>query len=332
MTASSDQEKIKYLKQAVSLDPHDASAMLQLGEAYYRVRDYSSAVSWLGKVPKSDAASNEADFYLGLSQFYMGQMQKAEAAFRTLASRLPLTEIYNNLGVASARLGNREARSYFERTVEIDPSDPDYHFNLAVELSREGEKEAAIRELRATLASGPDAEARNLLDALVSGSQPARLPLERIKRNYDESGFRQLALEIENAGEARLQQAPPAEHAAYHVQRGQELLEQGIAGEAEKQFREAVVLDPQNAAAHEGLARVLELQHDNAEARTEARAALRLKPTPEAYIVLARLDLADNNQASAEQNLEHALALDPENAAAASLKHDLAARQSRPSH
>jgi Tfp pilus assembly protein PilF len=216
--------------------------------------------------------------------------------------------------------------------VEIDPSDPDYHFNLAVELSREGSKEAAIRELRATLASGPDPEARSLLEALVAGTQPAHLPLERIKRNYDESSFRQLALEIENAGEARLQQAPPAQHAAYHAQRGQELLEQGIAGEAEKQFREAVLLDPQNAAAHAGLARALESEQSNAEARTEAREALRLKPLPEAYLVLARLDIAENNEASAEQNLEHALALDPENAAAASLKHDLAARQSRPSH
>lgn len=332
MSASSDQEKIKYLKQAAALDAQDASVMLQLGEAYYRLRDYASAVTWLAKVPNHDAAANEAEFYLGLSQFYLGQMQKSEAAFRSLASRLPLTEVYNNLGVAAARLGDREARNYFERTVEIDPSDPDYHFNLAVELLRENEKEIAARELRAALALGPDPEARNLLDALVSGTQPAHLPLERIKRNYDESSFRQLALEIENAGEARLQQAPPAEHAAYHVQRGQELLEKGVAGEAEKQFREAVLLDPQNAAAHAGLARALESEQDNAEARTEARAALRLKPSPEAYLVLARLDLVDNNSASAEQNLEHALALDPENAAAASLKHDLAARQSQPSH
>jgi Flp pilus assembly protein TadD/TolB-like protein len=332
VTASSDQEKIKYLKQAASLDPQDASTMLQLGETYYRLRDYSSAITWLTKIPNSDTASNEADFYLGLSQFYAGQMQKAEAAFSELASRLPLTEIYNNLGVAAARLGDRQARTYFERTVKVDPSDPDYHFNLAVELSREGDKEPAIRELRATLALGADPEARNLLDALVAGTQSAHLPLERIKRNYDESSFRQLALEIENAGEARLQQAPPAQHAAFHVQRGEEFLQQGIAGEAEKQFREAVLLDPQNAAAHAGLARALESEQDKAEARTEARAALLLKPTPEAYLVLARLDLAENNQASAEQNLEHALALDPENAAAASLKHDLAARQPKASH
>jgi uncharacterized protein HemY len=50
-----------------------------------------------------------------------------------------------------------------------------------------------------------------------------------------------------------------------------------------------------------------------------------LKPNVEAYLVLARLDLAENKSAAAEQNVEHALALDPANSAAAALKHDIAA-------
>jgi hypothetical protein len=39
---------------------------------------------------------------------------------------------------------------------------------------------------------------------------------------------------------------------------------------------------------------------------------------------MARLDLAENKSASAAQNLDHALALDPANAAAAALKRDIA--------
>jgi hypothetical protein len=41
--------------------------------------------------------------------------------------------------------------------------------------------------------------------------------------------------------------------------------------------------------------------------------------------VLARLDLAENNPVAAQQNLDRALALDPANAAAVALKHDIAA-------
>ena len=323
--ASSNQEKIKHFNEAVRLDPSHTLAMLQLGKAYYAAKDYELAMNWLSKIPRNDANVNEADFYLGLSAFYAGQMDKSEAAFRSLVSRLPLTEVYNNLGVAAARLGDQRARGYFEKTVQTDPNDADYHFNLAIELYREGQMQEATRELKATLALNADSEARAFLDAINTGARPARLPLERIKRNYDEASFRQLAQEIESSNEARLQNSDPVSHAAFHVARGRELLEQGIVSEAEKEFREAVILDPTNAGAHVGLARVLESNQDNASARNEARASLRLGPSAEAYLVLARLDLADKNSTGAQQNVEQALALDPANATAATLKHDIAA-------
>jgi Tfp pilus assembly protein PilF/TolB-like protein len=323
--AGNNKEKIKHFQEAVRLEPTNRLAILQLGKTYYDDRDYVSAISWLTKIPAGDAKANEAQFYLGLAAFYSNQMDRAAAAFRTLSLRLPLTEVYNNLGVATARLGDRRARGYFEKSAQTDPSDPDYHFNLAVELQREGQPQDAARELRAVLALRSDGEAKTFLDAISAGTPVAKLPLERIKRNYDESSFRQLALEIENANEARLRKTGLASHIAYHVQRGRELLDQGLAAEAEKQFREALVLDPNQAGAHAGLAGVMEVSQDKAGARKEAQASLRLSPSAEAYLVLARLDLAENNSAGAAQNVDRALALDPANAAAVALKHDIAA-------
>jgi Tfp pilus assembly protein PilF/TolB-like protein len=324
ITATNDQEKIKYFKEAVRLEPTHALAMLQLGKSYYKARDYESAASWLARIPKTDANANEAQFYLGLATFYAGHMDKAENAFQTLAARLPLTEVLNNLGVVAARRGEKTARGYFEKTVLTDPNEPDYRFNLAVTLFREGDTQGAARELRELLAIHSDGEAKTFLEAVASGTQPARIPLERIKRNYDESTFRQIALEIENTNEARLAKSDPASHAAFHVRHGQELLQSGLPGEAEKEFREAVVLDPANAGAHAGLATVLENDQDIAGARNEARMSLKLQPTADAYLVMARLDLAENKSASAAQNLDHALALDPANTAAAALKRDIA--------
>ena len=52
--------------------------------------------------------------------------------------------------------------------------------------------------------------------------------------------------------------------------------------------------------------------------------SLKLQPTADAYLVMARLDLAENKSASAAQNVDHALALDPANAAAIALKRDIA--------
>jgi uncharacterized membrane-anchored protein len=68
---------------------------------------------------------------------------------------------------------------------------------------------------------------------------------------------------------------------------------------------------------------VLENDQDIAGARNEARMSLKLQPTSDAYLVMARLDLAENKSASAAQNVEHALALDPANAAAIALKRDI---------
>jgi Tfp pilus assembly protein PilF/TolB-like protein len=322
--ATNTQEKIKYFKEAVRLDPTHALAMLQLGKSYYKARDYESAASWLARIPKADANANEAQFYLGLATFYAGHMDRAENAFQTLATRLPLPEVLNNLGVVAARRGEKSARAYFERTVQTDPNEPDYRFNLAVTLFHEGDTQGAARELRELLAIHPDAEAKTFLEAIASGTQPARMPLERIKRNYDESTFRQIALEIENTNEARMAKSDPASHAAFHVRHGQELLQSGLPGEAEKEFREAVVLDPSSAGAHAGLAAVLETDQDITGARNEARMSLKLQPTADAYLVMARLDLAENKLASAAQNIDHALALDPANAAAIALKRDIA--------
>ena len=53
ITATNDQEKIKYFKEAVRLDPTHALAMLQLGKSYYKARDYESAAGWLARIPKS---------------------------------------------------------------------------------------------------------------------------------------------------------------------------------------------------------------------------------------------------------------------------------------
>jgi tetratricopeptide (TPR) repeat protein len=328
--ASNQQERIKRFKEAIRLEPKHTLAMLQLGKTYYGGREYEPAVNWFSKIPAEDRSANEAQFYLGLAAIYSGQLDRAEAAFRFLAARLPLTEVYNNLGVVAARRGEKHARTYFEKSIQTDPNDPDYHFNLAVELNREGDSATAMRELRESLTFRPDAEAKSFLDALSSGTKPLEnLPQLRIKRNYDESSFRQLATEIENNNELKLQKASPEIHAAFHAQRGQQLLDQGLVSEAEREFRQAVILDPTNAEAHSGLARVLESSQDGRGARNEARVSIRLKPTADAYLVLARLDLAENNLTAAEQDVAHALVIDPANPAATTLKQDIATALSR---
>src|SRR5262249_54228240 len=163
---------------------------------------------------------NEAQFYLGLSAFYAGQMEKADSAFRSLSSRLPLSEVFNNLGVVAARLGDRRARGYFEKSVQSDPNDPDYHFNLAVELYLQGQVQDGSRERRAVAALEPDAEARGFLEAINSAPpSSAKLPLQRIKRSYGELSAPQSAAENTIATQARPRKNDTASHVTFHLQR-----------------------------------------------------------------------------------------------------------------
>jgi len=335
--ATMPQEKIRRFREAVRLSPNYTAALLQLGKSYYSERQYEQAIATLEKIPSGDSIAREASFYLGLAAYYHGDLAKSQNAFRALASQLPLMEVYNNLGVVSARRGDKGALEYFQKAVQTDPNDPDYRFNLAVSYFRAGDQPNAARQVREALNLRPnDSEAKAFLDLVTGlptiraaqtlGSARPGIPLERIKRNYDESSFRQLVLEIEAEAETRLAKTDPRTHARFHVTRGHELLGQGFVSEAENEFREAISLDANNADAHAGLARALESKPDHIAARAEANTALRLRPFAEPLLVLARLDLSDNKMETAAESVNRALQLEPSNGSALALKRAIAAK------
>ena len=109
---------------------------------------------------------------------------------------------------------------------------------------------------------------------------------------------------------------------------GHDLLTRGLAAEAEKQFREAVQLDPTNAPAHAGWAAALEQTGDYTNSRAQAGAALHLERSVEAYVTLARLDMRDGNLPAASSDVQNALALQPTNAAALVLQREIVNRTS----
>jgi len=330
--ASAPEEQIQNFHEAVRLNPSYWVATLQLGKAYYRERQYEQATTWLAKIPESDPLSSEANFFLGLSAYYHGDLSKAESAFFEVADRLPLAGVYNDLGVVTDHRDKKAAIDCFQKAAAADPTEPDYHFNLAVEFYRSGDTTGAARQLRETLALRPDdIEAKSLLTMITSqphGVVPASLksPAERIRSNYEESTFRQLTLKIDAVAEQRLAKADPQTHARYHSDRGHQLLKQGFLLEAEREFREALTLNPSNGDAHSGLATVLESANKYVDARNEAESALRLRPSSEALLVLAKLDLRENKPEMANEEVDRALRMDPTNATAQGLKQTVAAK------
>jgi tetratricopeptide (TPR) repeat protein len=336
IVAITPQEKVEKFQQAIRLNPQYAKAILQLGQAYYSERQYDQAIATLEKMPQADPLSPQANFILGLAAYSRGNYGRAKNAFTFVVSQLPLTEVYNNLGVIAARQNDSRALGYFQKAVQADPADGDYRFNLGLAYYHAGNLSEAARQLREAMNLRPtDIEAKAFLDALTpqamlnvqpSASRSANhAPLERIKRNYDESSLRQIVLQIEAAGEQDVSKDPHA-HARFHVTRAHELLAQGFAIEAEREFREAIALDSANPEAHVGLAQVLESKQDIAGARSEAEAALHLRASVEPLLVLARADLSDNKAEAARDSVDRALQLEPANPSALALKRDIAAK------
>jgi tetratricopeptide (TPR) repeat protein len=335
VVASGSQEKIRYFKAALAINPQYAQAILLLSKTYFAAHEYDQAALWFAKLPADDPAYGEANFLLGLCEYHLGQFEKASAAFKATAERVPLTEVLNNIGVTENRRGRHDAADYFQKAVQADPSDADYHFNLAVALYRKGDLTGAQRQLRETLTRRPnDAEARQfqetLAASLTSAIHPATVtvPLTRIKRNYDESSYRQLAVELQNAIEESVGKAKPSERAAIHIERAREFLANGAIAEAENQFRDALTLEPDNPSALAGIAHALLLENKFPQARREAVGALRLHPSVEAYLVLTRADLHDKDSVGAEQNLQKAVALDPNSADVKAVQQEIQSHRS----
>ena len=335
ITSPKPADRLKRLQDAIATTPNYPAALLALGKEQYAARDYAGAATTLAKVPTSNPLALEANFYLGLARFNSAQYAAAADAFAFVAARLPLSEVINDQAVALSRQ-DKDASAYFQRAATTDPNDEDYHYNLAVSLARRADLPGAQREVTAALALKPNdrdaAELRTALAALPPGSRLPNDPgagftaVERIRRNYAEAGYRQAAFQIDQLRAARLATLPPAQAASEYVASGLDYLNQGLLPEAEQQFGSALTVQPNNAAAHAGLAQVRENSADLKSARSEAQTSLQLQPNVRALLVLARLDLADNQLAASADDVSRALKLEPQNSAALALRNNLQSR------
>ncbi len=330
-------EQIRHLKEAVRLDPTFSPALLALGKAYFANQQFDLAATTLGKLPLSDPNVREADFDRGLAYFYLGSYVKAEDAFAFVSKQLPLPEVVNNQGVAASRRG-LDATSFFQQAIAADPNDGDYQFNLAIALSRKKDLAGAERAIAQALKLRPqDTEAQAFQATLRGPAAPKdtafnpaapsdTVPLERIKRNFNEASFRQAAEEMEQMEEMHLTTLPPDKQAAALTEAGKRYAGQGLILEGEREFQAALQVQPDNAEAHAQLALVREREGETNEARVQAEASIKSKPNVIGYLVLARLDMGSNMNSEAAANVSKALEVEPQNPAAKALKQQLEAK------
>jgi tetratricopeptide (TPR) repeat protein len=330
ITESDQPERLRHLQQAVKLSPGFAPAWMALGREDYQGQQYEQAAAAFAKVGSDDPDALEAGFYRGLSLMFSGNYAQAEVAFARVARVLPLAEVLNNQGVAISRQGH-DGSAMFRQASAADPAAVDYHFNLAVSLKRHGNGPEALAELNQSLKLRPnDTEAQSLLAAWKQPGTTNTDPLERIERTFDDAAYHQAALMLDQMEATRLAALSPQERARTLSSQAREYLSRGLLLESERLYQAAVAADSTSEEAHAGLAEVRERTGDAAGARKEAQAALELKPSATAYLILARLDFAASHLSDADREAAEALKLNPKSVAAQELLRQVAAKQGQP--
>jgi len=203
LLATDPEQRQHLFMQAARLDEHYSAPCFQLGKGYWERREYKLAAGWLARVDAFDRRYLEAQFFLGLCRYHVDDYAGAKRAFQVVAGSMPLNEVFDNLGAAEVRLDDyQDAIASFQKALEGDSGDPDYHFNLGYAHWRAGQFQAAAESFRAVLERAPeDREAALMLDRAVNdeGARPGEPHLDdrvRVKTNYEEEAYRQLQAEL----------------------------------------------------------------------------------------------------------------------------------------
>ncbi len=258
-----------------------------------------------------------------------------------------------NLAVSERRIKSYDAAlKAIERSLTLRPQDEEaQRLKKNIAMLKDAPAAASVQKISspakdstvntATEAAGSenDIPSGSQTDNSASSSDPAAdsgasanqeyEPLERIARAYDESSFRQAAFEMEQMNAIKLRTMPVATRAKLLCQQGTEYVNDGLLLEAERQFQLAVEADPSSSAGHAGLAQVHEYAGNTNVALQEANKSLEEKPNVAAYLVLARIALAQHSYADARNNVEQALRIDPKNSAAKGVLQAIQVQQPR---
>ena len=204
LLAKDEAARHRFFTQAARLDAKYSQPCFQLGLHYWGKADYQHAAQWFQRVARSDPHYMQALYYSGICRHYIAEYGAAESAFAMVAAAVPLNEVFSNLGASQLRQGKLSAAiQNFERALEGDAADPNYHFNLAYALWHAKRFDEAADRFRAVLQRIPDdRDATTLLgyclkrDAPRPGD-PKQEGLERVKEEYEETVFRQLKSMLE---------------------------------------------------------------------------------------------------------------------------------------
>jgi tetratricopeptide (TPR) repeat protein len=322
-------------------------AIFELGRVHLEAGEYKEAAEELAMVSDKDPRYDEARFYVGVAQDALGQTEKALETNQALASRLPLYEVYNNIGALTIKLKRYpEAISHLKPAVDAAPRDTDTQFNLgyayflakdytnaAATLKTETKQRSSDGEAfyilsKSLAASGDQAgaiqasdQAKKLLTAFAQWETKGVPAVARMKTSFSKINYYRFKREQDE----RLNTQSPVSGLAPQVEQLFEAARNAfLAGRDEDALASLGKLlqsAPQNYDAHLLMGRVYERRGDFDRATNALKAAVfwnpRLAP---AHVLLGRIAVLKNDCVTAQASASKALQVDPNDQDAQALK------------
>jgi len=246
---------------------------LTQAEDLIQKRDYAGAESLLHKVVQADPSNYVAWFDLGFTENGLGKTEDSIAAYRkSVAAKPDVFESNLNLGIQLAKAANPDAEQFLRAATRLTPTS-----HVA-----EGQERAWVSLAHVLDKTKPD-------EAIAAYDQAAKLQPKDPEPHLSAG----LLLENENKfadAENEYKRALALDPSSDAVTALANLYMRGRRfPEAEEYLQKLVVQQPQNAAAHIQLGRVLAAEGKNEAAIAELQAGAKYAPAD----VSVRHDLAD---------------------------------------
>jgi tetratricopeptide (TPR) repeat protein len=123
-----DDAKVQSLTTILKSDPNNASATLQLANAYFDAERFKDAIQWYERTVKLEPKNVEANTDLGVSYYYESRADEALATFeRSLQMDPKHTKTLLNKGIVLA-FGKEDLKAAaveWQKVVELAPSSPE---------------------------------------------------------------------------------------------------------------------------------------------------------------------------------------------------------------
>jgi tetratricopeptide (TPR) repeat protein len=322
-------------------------AIFELGRIHYEAGEYKEALELLSKIGEKEPRYDEVQFYLGVAQNALGQTDQAISSQTKLAVKLPLYEVYNNIGALYVRQKQySEALNHLKPAADVAPRDTDVLFNLGYayylakeyakaagtlrqEIERRPDDGEAYYVLSKALASLGDKDAANdaanqakrLLTSYAQWETKGAPVLARMKTTFSKANYYRFkrdqderinSVNATNTQQVQADQLLEKARNAFFAGRDEETL--SVIGNL-------LQVAPQNYEAHLLMARVFERRGDFDRATNALKAALFWNPRLGAAHVLAgRIAVLKNDCLTAESSADKALQFDPTDQDALALK------------